>query len=209
MLRLKIVGYGLLIFLLFNFILKFCTNTSDNENNTNIEYSNNQSEIDENPQNANQDMSNIDKNENNPNLSGDWSLNNDEYKRQKSVSVKCYRNESDEYSRARARIIIKGVKMENNDKIYVWNVYEPEQNYLFLTTEQLASTFTINIFVNINGENKEFIYDYPQDTNMILTQELLEAFLKGTEGAIKFNGNPNYYKFSLNGINGALDWLLE
>lgn len=129
--------------------------------------------------------------------SGDWKLIKDEYTNKKTIAVPAYKEGSKV-----ARVIIKGV-----EDTYVWNLYDDNENYLYLSTEQINRTSMITVYVKINGTNKEFnsLYGNP----MILTKELKEAFKTGTEAAIKFSGNPNYFKFSLKGISKAMEWVVQ
>lgn len=129
--------------------------------------------------------------------SGDWTLNQDEYTNSKSIEVPVFK---DNYHAA--RVIIKGV-----GETFVWNVYEKNEKYLYLSTERLRSTSGVTFFVKINGVNKEFWLPYGNPC--FLTPELINAFKTGTEVAFKFNGDPNYYKYSLKGINNAMTWVVK
>lgn len=129
--------------------------------------------------------------------SGDWKLIKDEYTNYKTITVPAFKEGSEV-----ARVIIKVV-----EDTYYWNLYDDNENYLYLSREEIQRTSLITVYVKINGANKEFKSFYGNP--MILTSDLVEAFKTGTEAAIKFSGNPNYFKFSLNGISKAIEWLVQ
>lgn len=124
--------------------------------------------------------------------SGNWTLNKNEYTNVKSISVPASRNGT----------YCARIKMKGAGDVYTWNLFTPEENFLYWTREP----YILSVYVKINGSNKEFTTFYGNP--MILTKELKEAFQQGTEVAIKADNNPDFFKFSLTGITKAMEWLV-
>jgi hypothetical protein len=126
-----------------------------------------------------------------------WKMNKDEYTNKKSIEVQAF---VDGYFRARIRLVSSGT-------LIGWNIYESAANYLYLSTERVAVTNYMNVYVKINGVNKEF--NYPYTNPMVFSDELKEAFKIGSEAAVKFEGDPRYIKFTLNGFSKAINLLTQ
>ena len=128
------------------------------------------------------------KNTKSKSVKSDWVLVKDPYKNTKQIVTTVYKK--DTYT-------TYDLSIDKYDKDYYWAMM---QGQYFSRPQQ--ESLIITVYVMINGEMKEYLCG--NRNPLKITPEIFEALKKGTMGAFKFDSDPYYYEFSLNGFNKAI-----